>query len=67
MPSPHLPAWLAAPRPRPPRYETDNFLDKNKDFVVAEHQILLSGSSQPFVAQLFYEPADPGVVACVCV
>ncbi len=32
---------------------TDNFLDKNKDFVVAEHRALLSTSSSPLVAELF--------------
>lgn len=37
-------------------YETSNFLDKNKDFVVGEHQMLLSASSQPFVSQLFFDP-----------
>eukprot|EP00887_Chlorella_sp_A99_P006772 scaffold2.g6772.t1 len=34
-------------------YRTDAFLDKNRDFVVAEHQALLGGSTQPFVAGLF--------------
>ncbi|KAK9809830.1 hypothetical protein WJX72_000004 [[Myrmecia] bisecta] len=38
-------------------YKTDHFLDKNKDFVVAEHQQLLVASSVPFVAGLF--PPDP--------
>lgn len=31
-------------------YQVDNFLDKNKDFVVKEHQDLLAASSQPLVA-----------------
>jgi myosin heavy subunit len=33
--------------------------DKNKDFVVAEHQTLLSNSSSGFVSNLFQE-ADSG-------
>ncbi len=44
-------------------YETTNFLDKNKDFVVAEHQNLMNSSSLSFVAQLFYDP-DSDVGAC---
>ena len=38
-------------------YKTDNFLIKNKDFVVAEHQQLMQNSDQPFVRMLF--PAEP--------
>ncbi|XP_020523198.1 myosin-11 isoform X2 [Amborella trichopoda] len=34
-------------------YQSDLFLDKNKDYVVAEHQDLLSASKCPFVAGLF--------------
>ncbi|KAL3506296.1 hypothetical protein ACH5RR_031678, partial [Cinchona calisaya] len=34
-------------------YQTELFLDKNKDYVVAEHQALLSASSCSFVAALF--------------
>ncbi|VAH61307.1 unnamed protein product [Triticum turgidum subsp. durum] len=34
-------------------YQADHFLDKNKDYVVAEHQDLLNASSCPFVASLF--------------
>ncbi|CAJ1961121.1 unnamed protein product [Sphenostylis stenocarpa] len=34
-------------------YQSDQFLDKNKDYVVAEHQDLLSVSKCPFVAGLF--------------
>ncbi|KAL8171461.1 hypothetical protein V2J09_023265 [Rumex salicifolius] len=34
-------------------YQTENFLEKNKDYVVAEHQALLSSSRCPFVAGLF--------------
>lgn len=37
----------------PVTYQTDNFLDKNKDFVVAEHQQLLQDSTTPFVRELF--------------
>ncbi|GAB2287440.1 hypothetical protein Dimus_021817 [Dionaea muscipula] len=35
------------------QYQADQFLDKNKDYVVAEHQDLLSLSKCPFVAGLF--------------
>ncbi|KAL9149749.1 hypothetical protein ABFS82_12G126000 [Erythranthe guttata] len=38
-------------------YMADLFLDKNKDYVVAEHQDLLTASECPFVAGLF--PALP--------
>ncbi|KAL9687837.1 hypothetical protein QQ045_032244 [Rhodiola kirilowii] len=34
-------------------YQTEFFLDKNKDYVVAEHQALLSASECPFVSSLF--------------
>ncbi|CAN6439793.1 unnamed protein product [Victoria cruziana] len=34
-------------------YQADQFLDKNKDYVVAEHQALLNDSRCPFVANLF--------------
>ncbi|GMH02537.1 hypothetical protein Nepgr_004376 [Nepenthes gracilis] len=34
-------------------YQTELFLDKNKDYVVAEHQALLSASKCPFVSSLF--------------
>ncbi|XP_015576558.1 myosin-11 isoform X1 [Ricinus communis] len=34
-------------------YQSDQFLDKNKDYVVPEHQDLLSVSKCPFVAGLF--------------
>lgn len=34
-------------------YQADLFLDKNKDYVVAEHQDLLIASSDTFVAGLF--------------
>ncbi|KAI9182024.1 hypothetical protein LWI28_021238 [Acer negundo] len=35
------------------QYQSDQFLDKNKDYVVAEHQHLLSASNCSFVAGLF--------------
>ncbi|KAH6804802.1 Myosin family protein with Dil domain-containing protein [Perilla frutescens var. hirtella] len=35
------------------QYQSDQFLDKNKDYVVAEHQDLLGVSKCPFVAGLF--------------
>ena len=34
-------------------YKTDNFLAKNKDFVVAEHQQLMQNSKHTFVRELF--------------
>lgn len=34
-------------------YQADQFLDKNKDYVVAEHQALLNSSRCPFVENLF--------------
>ncbi|GAB4842593.1 hypothetical protein Ancab_012569 [Ancistrocladus abbreviatus] len=34
-------------------YQADLFLDKNKDYVVAEHQALLTASKCPFVAAFF--------------
>ncbi|KAI3983221.1 hypothetical protein MKX01_015363, partial [Papaver californicum] len=30
-------------------YQADYFLDKNKDYVVAEHQALLDASSRPLL------------------
>ena len=41
-------------------YQTELFLDKNKDYVVAEHQSLLGSSTCPFVASLFPKSADEG-------
>ena len=37
-------------------YHTEHFLDKNRDFVVAEHQAMLQGSGSSFVRTLF--PSD---------
>ncbi|XVF86852.1 hypothetical protein PTKIN_Ptkin18bG0075400 [Pterospermum kingtungense] len=34
-------------------YQANQFLDKNKDYVVAEHQVLLTASKCSFVASLF--------------
>ena len=34
-------------------YQSDQFLDKNKDYVVAEHQELLSASRCSFISGLF--------------
>ncbi|KAL0737075.1 hypothetical protein Bca4012_013285 [Brassica carinata] len=39
-------------------YQTDLFLDKNKDYVIAEHQALLNSSSCSFVASLFPPMTD---------
>ena len=38
-------------------YKADLFLDKNKDYVVAEHEALLGSSRCPFVGNLF--PPSP--------
>jgi len=38
-------------------YQTEHFLDKNKDYVVPEHQELLGASKCEFVASLF--PTSP--------
>lgn len=38
-------------------YRTNNFLDKNKDFVVAEHQAMLQSSAIPFM-RLLFPPAE---------
>ena len=38
-------------------FQTDLFLDKNKDYVVAEHQALLYASKCSFVSGLF--PPSP--------
>ncbi|GJP53786.1 hypothetical protein CLOM_g12923 [Closterium sp. NIES-68] len=38
-------------------YQTDLFLEKNKDYVVMEHQALLGASEDPFVAALFPMPS----------
>ncbi|XP_065861006.1 myosin-11-like isoform X2 [Euphorbia lathyris] len=40
------------------QYQSDQFLDKNKDYVVPEHQDLLSASKCSFVAGLFPSPPD---------
>lgn len=34
-------------------YQTEQFLEKNKDYVVAEHQALLGASMCTFIADLF--------------
>lgn len=39
-------------------YQCDNFLDKNKDFVVAEHQSLLQASKHEFIQVLFQDPQE---------
>eukprot|EP00898_Chlorokybus_atmophyticus_P006930 jgi/Chlat1/7238/Chrsp58S09133 len=42
-------------------YDTEFFLEKNKDYVIAEHQQLLGNSQDPFVQALFPpQPADDG-------
>ncbi|KAM7254297.1 hypothetical protein ACFE04_031979 [Oxalis oulophora] len=40
------------------QYQSDQFLDKNKDYVVPEHQDLLSNSQCSFVAGLFPPPPE---------
>ncbi|WCJ38180.1 myosin 2 [Euphorbia peplus] len=39
-------------------YQTELFLDKNKDYVVAEHQALLNASTCSFVSGLFVPSAE---------
>ncbi|KAL7158252.1 hypothetical protein ABFS83_02G130000 [Erythranthe nasuta] len=39
-------------------YQADYFLDKNKDYVIAEHQALLTDSKCSFVANLFPQLPD---------
>ncbi|XP_031110719.1 myosin-6-like [Ipomoea triloba] len=39
-------------------YQTDLFLDKNKDYVIGEHQALMSASKCPFVSNLFPQSSD---------
>lgn len=41
-------------------YHTDLFLDKNRDYVVVEHQALLMSSKSPFVSGLFLSLAEDG-------
>lgn len=41
-------------------YQTDLFLDKNKDYVVVEHQALLASSKSIFVASLFPPLTEDG-------
>jgi myosin V len=43
-------------------YRTENFLVKNRDFIVAEHQALMAGSNQQFVKELF-PSEDAGTAA----
>lgn len=44
----------------PVSYSLDNFLDKNKDYVVAEHASLLSGAGCQLLADLFGEGESAG-------
>ncbi|KAK8685437.1 hypothetical protein V6N13_041438 [Hibiscus sabdariffa] len=39
-------------------YQTDLFLDKNKDYVVSEHQVLMHASECSFVSSLFPPPPE---------
>jgi myosin heavy subunit len=39
-------------------YSTDNFLVKNRDFVVAEHQLMLEHSDETFIRALFPPEVD---------
>ncbi|KAI7740638.1 hypothetical protein M8C21_013886, partial [Ambrosia artemisiifolia] len=39
-------------------YQTEFFLDKNKDYVVAEQQALLNASKCSFVSKLFPPPQE---------
>ena len=40
------------------QYQSEHFLDKNKDYVVPEHQDMLSASKCSFVAGLFPPPSE---------
>ncbi|XP_076945973.1 myosin-17-like [Bidens hawaiensis] len=42
-------------------YQSDQFLDKNKDYIVPEHQDLLSASKCSFVAGLFPPPREDAI------
>lgn len=44
----------------PVKYNTSNFLEKNKDFIVLEHQELLSQSTESFVRTLYPEEVESG-------
>ena len=44
------------------KYDTLNFLEKNKDFVVLEHQELLSSSTEDFVRLLYPEEQESSEV-----
>ncbi|CAA7049436.1 unnamed protein product [Microthlaspi erraticum] len=39
-------------------YQTEQFLDKNKDYVVGEHQSLMNSSDCSFVSSLFPKPRE---------
>ena len=39
-------------------YETDNFLEKNKDYVIADHKSMLASSEYHFVASLFKDKKE---------
>ncbi|KAF5793696.1 putative P-loop containing nucleoside triphosphate hydrolase [Helianthus annuus] len=41
-------------------FKSDQFLDKNKDYIVPEHQDLLSASKCFCVAGLFHPPREDG-------
>jgi hypothetical protein len=47
----------------PVSYSLDNFLDKNKDYVVAEHASLLAAADNCLLSELFAEPAAPATEA----
>lgn len=47
----------------PVSYSLDNFLDKNKDYVVAEHASLLAAAENTLLAELFAESADSSIKA----
>jgi myosin heavy subunit len=41
-------------------YQTDHMLEKNRDFVISEHQALLAASALPLAASLFPEGSPSG-------
>jgi len=60
---PHIPPTQTQTQPKHPgpvTYNTDNMLDKNRDFVISEHQALLSASTVPLAAALFPSAAADG-------
>lgn len=45
-------------------YQTEHFLDKNRDYVVVEHEDLLTSSKDSFVSGLFMSAMDENIRSC---